>query len=66
MFSDLCKRSLDDSSQGKKSTIKKKRAIKGQGIRHSFPRLLGRIASNTISLNENYTSNLNPPLSSPF
>jgi len=22
--------------------------------------------SNTISLNENYTSNLNPPLSSPF
>jgi hypothetical protein len=27
---------------------------------------IDRSYSNTISLNENYTSNLNPPLSSPF
>jgi transposase len=36
-----------------------------QGI-HLRPIQDNQKISNTISLNENYTSNLNPPLSSPF
>ncbi|GBE95823.1 hypothetical protein NIES298_00730 [Microcystis aeruginosa NIES-298] len=39
------------------------------GLGGRTPQKLGlsnKTESNTISLNENYTSNLNPPLSSPF